>query len=174
MVYCVCPVKRSTLQNTPPGVAGSFRNHPPAPPLQRAAAWGEVAVGIRLTRTQCSPSLGGLWVAEWSTWRTPASPFYSPPSPSQGTQSRHCVGNDCALKMEPADVQGKHARPCRRHIPSPPRFSAADPCESVSILVFAAKSHQITFLGRVGGAAQNEIPTESRRRQCHPPVPELM
>lgn len=53
----------------------------------------------------------------------------------------------------------------------PPQFSAADPRESVFILVFAVKSHQIMFLGRVGGAVQNEIPTESRSRR-HPPTPD--
>lgn len=61
-----------------------------------------------------------------------------PPSLSEGTQSRHCVGNDCALKMEPGRGAGKCAapvdvRPCRRQIPSlRPRGSAL-------ILVFAAK-----------------------------------
>lgn len=144
-------------------MAGSFRNHPQRLRFKGQRRWGGDA-GVRLTVTQCSPDSGGLWVAEWSTWRKAASPFHLPPSllpsPSEGTQSRHCVGNDCALKMEPGR---RGAGKCA----APVQTAHSIPSSALSFLFFAAKSHQIRFLGRVGGALPNEIPAESR----NPPPP---
>lgn len=99
-------------------------------------------MGVCLTATQCSQNLGGLWVAEWSTWCKPASPFYPLPSPSEGTQSRHCVGNDCALKMEPRRSKGKRARrsACARAAFLSPLFFAVVLRECVFIPVFSQPS----------------------------------
>lgn len=68
------PVQRFTLEKTSPDVAGSFRNHPQRLRSKGQRHGGGVR-GVRLTVPQRSPDLGGLWVAEWSTWRTAASPF---------------------------------------------------------------------------------------------------
>lgn len=140
------PVKRFTLQSGAPGVAKGLEIARGAA-VSKGSGVGEGVRGVCLTATQCSQNLGGLWVAERSTWWEPASPFSPPPSPSEGTQSRHCVGNDCALKMEPRRSKRQTCVPLaprRRQLSSLLGVIAANP--SVFIL-FAAKSHQILFLG---------------------------
>lgn len=70
-----------------------------SPTISEGSRVGGGVHGVCLTVTLHSLDLGGLWVAEQSTYPRPESPLL--PSLTEGTQSRHCEENSYPFKQKP-------------------------------------------------------------------------